>query len=62
MIAVRTRFHPLVDTDEALAGRCGRQSRRHSAQRLAVALPAMLGWPQSMQTKLNSRIMGATVR
>ena len=27
-IAVRTRFHHLVDTDEALAGRCGRQSRR----------------------------------
>jgi len=26
MIAVRTRFHPLVDTDEALAGRCGRQN------------------------------------
>jgi hypothetical protein len=27
MIAVRTRFHPLVDTDEAHTGRCGRQSR-----------------------------------
>jgi hypothetical protein len=28
MIAVRTRFHHLVDTDEAHTGRCGRQSRR----------------------------------
>ena len=47
MIAVRTRFRHLVDTDEAHTGRCGRQSRlsalapaqRAGAQRLrALAL------------------------
>jgi hypothetical protein len=32
MIAVRTRFHPLVDTDEALAGRCGRQNAATMAE------------------------------